>query len=286
MKHKRSITILTILIVIISAVTTSFGIFSSGGPGVFDYESIRGEVVKIYGQGVYRHMSADVAIQGIAQDYVTLFIGIPLLLISLVYYRRNSIKAGFVLSGTFLYFLVTFMFYTAMGMYNIMFLGYVALFGLSFFALFLSLFSFKIADIPAMFSAKAPSKPVGIFLMVNAILIALLWLGEVVPPLLDGSIYPAGLDHYTTLIVQGFDLGLLLPISFVVGLLLKRKMATGYLFGIPYIVFLSLLMTALTAKIIAMGLAGVNIIPAVIIIPVVNVFAVVCAVLMIRCIAD
>ena len=202
MKHKRTITTLTILIVIISAVTTSFGIFSAGGPGLFEYESIRGEVVDIYGKGLYRHMSADVAIQGIAQDYVTFFIGIPLLLISLYYFRKKSVSAHFVMAGTFVYFLVTFMFYTAMGMYNIMFLGYVALFGLSFFALFLSLFSFELSEIPTLFLPKAPANLVGIFLMVNAVLITLMWLGEVVPPLLDGSIYPAGLDHYTTLIVQ------------------------------------------------------------------------------------
>lgn len=186
------------------------------------------------------------------------------------------------MAGTFVYFLVTFMFYTAMGMYNIMFLGYVALFGLSFFALFLSLFSFELSEIPTLFLPKAPANLVGIFLMVNAVLITLMWLGEVVPPLLDGSIYPAGLDHYTTLIVQGFDPGLLLPISFVVGLLLQRKKATGYLFGTTYILFLSLLMTALTAKIIAMGITGVNIIPAVIIIPGINTFAIVCAILMLR----
>jgi hypothetical protein len=39
--------------------------------------SIRGENITIYGKGIYQHMAADVAIQGIAQDYVTLFMGVP-----------------------------------------------------------------------------------------------------------------------------------------------------------------------------------------------------------------
>lgn len=80
----------------------------------------------------------------------------------------------------------------------------------------------------------------------------------IVPPLIQGTIYPPELNHYTTLIVQGFDLGLLLPISFIVGLFLIKKKPMGYLYATTYIIFLSILMTALTAKIIAMGKNGVN----------------------------
>lgn len=47
----------------------------------------------------------------------------------------------------------------------------------------------------------------------------------------------------------------------------------GYRGG-TYIVFLALLMTALSGKLIAMGLGGVIIVPAVIIIPVLNIVAI------------
>ncbi|MDV7393028.1 hypothetical protein RZS08_16775, partial [Arthrospira platensis SPKY1] len=165
--------------------------------------------------------------------------------------------------------MVTYLFYTAMGMYNFLFLAYVTLLALSFFGLFLSvrdLEKFKSYH----FSAKTPAKFVGGFLMINALAITWLWLGIVVPPLMDGTIYPAELYHFTTLIVQGFDLGLLLPISFVAGLLLFRKRPLGYLYSTVYLGFLSLLMTALTAKIIAMAWHGANVIPVIFIIPTFN----------------
>ncbi len=282
MKQKNTISIIVMLIALVSAVTTSFGIFSAQGEGAYSYESIRGQVVDIYGKGVYQHMSADVAIQGIAQDFVTLFIGIPLLLVALIGFRRKSIRAHFLLSGILGYFLVTFLFYTAMAMYNFMFLGYVLLLGLSFFGLFLSLWSFDILRVPEFFSHKAPCKFTGWFLIVNSILIGFLWLSMVIPPLIDGTIFPVELQHYTTLIVQGFDLGLLLPLSFVAGFLLLNKKPAGLLFGTVYIVFLSLLMTALTAKIIAMAINGVNVIPVIFIIPTINIITIVCAWLMIR----
>lgn len=282
MRYQQSITILSVFIVAIAGVTSATGIFSNAGDGNFIYESIRGETIEIYGKGLYQHMSADVAIQGIAQDYVTLFIAIPLLIAALVLFRKGSGRGQLLLSGVLGYLLVTYLFYTAMGMYNYLFLAYVALMGLSFFAFFLTLWSIGLASIQQYFSDKAPIRFVGWFLVINCILIALMWLNVVVPPLLDGSVYPNELQHYTTLIVQGFDLGLLLPIGFVVGTLMIYRKTSGLLFGTPYVVFLALLMTSLTGKIIAMGWYGVNVIPAVFIIPAINLIAIGCAVGMLK----
>lgn len=274
-------TILVVAIVVVSGAAAFSAIFLDFGAGAYIYESIRGVKVEIYGKGIYHHMPTDVAIQGIAQDYVTLFIAIPLLLIALAGYLNNSVKSHFLLSGVMGYFFVTYWFYTAMGMYNVLFLCYVVLLGLSFFGLFLSARQLE-SQGNFTFSVTTPIKAVGIFMIVNAVSIALLWLGVVVPPLLDGTIYPVELSHFTTLIVQGYDLGLLLPICFVVGILLYKNKQPGFTYSTIYLGFLSLLMTALTAKIIAMAMHGVNVIPAVFIIPVFNIVTVISLVVMIR----
>lgn len=219
-------------------------------------------------------MSADVAIQGIAQDYVTLFVAVPLLFIGLFKFRKGSKKGTFLLAGTLGYFLVTYLFYLAMGAYNELFLIYVILLGLSFFGLLTTLFSFNFQDIDSGFSNNSVTKMLGIFLVVNSILIGTMWLGIVVPPLIDGTIYPNNLEHYTTLIVQGFDLGLLLPLCFVSGLFLLQKRKIGYLAGVTYVVFLAILMTALTAKVLAMMMHGVNVIPVIFIIPTINILTI------------
>lgn len=267
MKNQTSITILSSIIVILSAIAAFSGIFSSAGPGPFEIESIRGETVQIYGEGVYRHMSAEVAPQGIAQDFITLIIGIPLVIVSLFYTRKGSLKGRYLLAGTLGYFLVTYLFYLVMGMYNELFLVYTALLGTSFFAFMITLFSFDLNRLPQTFSESVPLKTAGGFLILNALLIALLWLEIVVPPLLDGSIIPIQTEHYTTLIVQGLDLGLLLPLAVAAGILFIRKKPIGFLAAPVYLVFLSILMIALIGKIIAIGLLGQNIIPVVIIIP-------------------
>jgi len=282
MRQKNIISVLVLLVVIISAITTLFGVFSDNGTGIYEYESIRGQVVNIYGKGIYKHMSADVAIQGIAQDFITLFIGIPLLLISLFGFRKGSLRSHFILTGILGYFFVTYLFYTAMGMYNFLFLCYVALLAMSFFALLTSLLSFNLSTMTKGFSEKTPNKFIGIFLLINCCIIAFLWLSVIIPPLIDGSIYPAALEHYTTLIVQGLDLGLLLPLGFISGLLILKKKPLGYLAATVYIIFLSILMTALTAKIIGMALNNVNVIPAIFIIPVINLTAIYCVIILLK----
>lgn len=270
MKKKHVITTLVVLIATFAATAALFGILSDTSTGITEHESIRGNTVILYGKGIYGHMPADVAIQGIAQDWITLCLAVPLLLLSLVGFLKKNLKAHFVLTGTVGYFFVTYLFYLNMGMYNIMFLVYAALLGLTFFALVNLLFTFDYSGIGEAFPNNSAPKWTGGFLMINSIAIAWMWLEVVVPPLIDGTIYPEELFHFTTLVVQGLDLGLLLPLSFVSGYLLYRRAALGLVSGPVYIVFLSLLMTALSAKIAAMALNGVNVIPAVFIIPAFN----------------
>jgi hypothetical protein len=136
------------------------------------------------------------------------------------------------------------------------------------------LLSFELNNIRCLFKSATPVKLPGIFLVINGFNIAFLWLSIVVPPLLDGTIYPSGLGYFTTLVVQGLDLSLLLPMSIIIGVLLIKKNSYGYLFGPIYLVFLSILMAALVAKIIAIGLTGGTIFPAVIIIPLTMIIAV------------
>lgn len=282
MKNKKSITVLIFLISVASIIAASFGIFSDEGSGNYEYESIRGQKVLIYGKGLYQHMSADVAIQGIAQDYITLLLGVPLLLISLFLSRKNSFRGLFLLAGTLGYFLVTYLFYLTMGMYNQMFLVYAFLLGTTFLAFILTVLEFNLDELKNRFTSEKLIRNAGVFLIINATMVGLLWLGVVLPPIFDGTIYPKGLQHYTTLIVQGFDLGLFLPIAFVVGYLAIKKNKYGFLFTPIYMIFLSLLMIALVSKIIFMADAGENVIPVIFIMPNIALISILLSVLLLK----
>ena len=266
-EHRTTITVLVLIVALGASVAALTGILPSDGPGPFGYTSIRGEELTIYGRGIYRHMTADVAIQGIAQDWITLLAAVPAVLTGLFLFRRGSRRGQLLLTGGLAYLLVTYLFYLTMGMYNELFLLYAALLGSGFFAFLLSLLSFDNGDLARLAGRPGLMRGAGFFLIINCALVALLWLGVVVPPLLEGSLYPEGLDHYTTLIVQGFDLGLLLPLGFVSGIMALRGKRYGFLFAAVYVIFLALLMCALTSKILFMAAAGVNVIPVIFIMP-------------------
>ncbi len=152
----------------------------------------------------------------------------------------------------------------------------------AFFVLILTLYPLNVENVQNAFSDKTNTSFGGIFLILNGAAITLLWLSIVVPPLMDGTLYPDGVEHYTTLVVQAVDLSLLLPLSFLLGYLLYQQKPEGYVYGSVYLVFLSIMMTALLSKIIYMGLNGFQIIPVIIIIPILLVFSLTGAYLMLR----
>lgn len=269
-------------LLLLASIASAVGIFSGGGSGIYEYISIRGEQVDIYGAGIYRDMSAEVAIQGIAQDFITLFVAIPLLLFSLFLSRKGSVKWRLVFAGVLAYFFVTYLFYLLMAMYNNLFLVYTSLLGLSFFSLLKVLFSFEPGFITFKPKSSTSLKFAGRFLMLNAACIGILWLSIILIPILNGRVYPEGLAHYTTLVVQGLDLGLLLPLSFISGHLLIKQKPLGNLAAPVYLVFLSLLMLALVAKIVFSGIAGYNIVPVVFIIPVITFVSIISSVMLIK----
>jgi hypothetical protein len=286
MQNRRITSLLIVFIAILSIVATTSGIFSSSGCGNYEFKSINNQTVTIYGKGIYQNMSADVAIQGIAQDFVTLFIGIPLLIIALLWSKGNSLKSKLFLSGILNYFFLTYLFYMNMAMYNKLFLVYIMLVSTSFFAFVLTLLSIDTKQILQHFNITTPTKPIGLFLIILSSMIALLWLSVIVPPLIDGTIIPVTVQHYTTLTVQGFDLSIFLPITFLSGLLLIKKKPFGYLMSSITLIFLSLLMTALVAKIVAMALVDVNVMPAIFIIPFFMIFAILCAFILFKNIVE
>ncbi len=277
MNHtERSTRILMLIIAIVAAYAAAVGIFSVGGPGNFYHESVRGEQILIYGTGLYRHMSADVAIQGIAQDYITLFLAVPALIIAALRLSNITLRRRLFAGGTLGYFFVSYTMYLCMGTYNALFLVYAFLAGASLVLLMRQIIASQILMTGLEPGADLGFRFPGIFLIINGAIIASLWLMEVVPPLIDGSLYPSGLDHYTTLIVQGLDLAFFLPLSIICGCMLLKGRVLGVLGSAIYLVFLVYLMTALTAKLIAMGINAVEIMPAIIIIPsilVIDIFA-------------
>jgi hypothetical protein len=127
---------------------------------------------------------------------------------------------------------------------------------LSLFAFIGSLLMVDVGTLPAHISARFPRRLVaGVALAIGG-LIALLWLGRIVPPLLAGT-PPVGLESYTTLVIQVMDLGIIAPTAILTGVLLLRHAPLGYVLAAVVQVFGASMGAAVTAMVVGQALAGV-----------------------------
>ena len=281
-KFNKSINILVLIIIVLALAACLFGLFSSGGIGQYEFKSINNETVKIYGEGIYKNDSISAVAQGKASDFVTLVLGIPLLIASLYFTTRGSFKGKLMLTGTLGYFLYTYMSYTFLWTYNPLFIVYVIIMAASLYAFILSFMSFEIEKVPAMFNEKLPAKFLGGFQLFVGFAIGMLWLGKIAPSIFKGAI-PLGLEHYTTLVIQGMDLGIIVPAAFLSGILIIKRKPFGYLLSSVIIIKGVTMLTCISAMIINMALMGVDMsLAEILVFPILNLFAVICLILLLK----
>ena len=148
MKKSSPLTFLTLLVGILAAAYAGIGLFSKGGPGPFEFTSVHGQTVDIYGQGIYRNDASFKApiFHGTA---VTLLVCVPVLLIALAWYRRGSLRGGLFLTSMLAYFLYNSISLAVGAAYNNILLLYIASFSLSFFALILAFLSLDLGTVEA-----------------------------------------------------------------------------------------------------------------------------------------
>ena len=257
MKPSKILVWLSWLIAPLALAAAGIGLFYQDGGSAFSFTTLRGQVVQIYGQGLYRYDIPITAVGFKSADAVTLVLAIPLLVISSLLYRRGSLKGGLLLVGMLAYFLYNYGSMAVGAAYNNLFLVYVALFSASLFGLVLSLTSFDVQGLPAHFPEGLPRRGISLFLVVSGVILALVWLVlSIVPALLQGTT-PAVVASYTTFITGVVDMGVVAPALIVAGALLLRRAPLGYLLASMMLVFTVVLGPNLTAGGIAQLLNGV-----------------------------
>lgn len=165
-KPTNTLLILSSLIIFLVLIAAGLGVFWQGEGEVFAFQSLRGETLMMHGHGLYYYETVSTAAQAIAQDVVTLLVGIPLLIIALVLYKKGSLRGQLLLAGTLGYFLYTYASYTFGAAYNVLFLLYVSLFSLSLFAFILSIMAIDVSGLPAQFTQKLPRRTIAVFMFV------------------------------------------------------------------------------------------------------------------------
>ncbi|MBN1836806.1 MAG: hypothetical protein JW820_13205 [Spirochaetales bacterium] len=230
MKVSRAAFWLCILIAVMAASAAATGLFWENGSGPSTFATLRGETARMFGRGLYRYDSLFSGANYRGQDAVTLFLGVPLLVLGNVSYRRGSLKGGLLLSGILAFFLYAYASMALGAAYNPLFLLYVALLSAGFFALILTLGS--IGTLPSAVVERLPRLGPALFMFAGGAVTLFVWLAPLVGSTISGR-PPQLLDSYATLVTHALDLGIITPATFVVGALILRRSSRGYTLAFP-----------------------------------------------------
>ena len=257
MKQQPALNWLIPLIAVLALLAAGIGLFYPNEGSLFSFTAVRGETVQIWGQGWYRYDTPIGALSFKAGDLITLFLAIPVLIVSFVLYRQGSLRGGLLLTGALSYFLYTYISLGFGATYNNLFLVYILLFSTSLFGLILALMSFEVQALPIHFAETLPRRAIGIFLVISGIILSLIWIVLSILPALLQSKAPPEAYFYTTFMTGIVDIGIVAPALIIAGVLILRRIPLGDLLASTMLVFTCILGPSLTAGGIIQILEGV-----------------------------
>lgn len=190
------------------------------------------------------------------QDLLTLVVAVPALAVSLYYATRGSLRAYVCWLGVTGYLLYTYASYAFLTAFNELYLVYVALFALTLFTLVGGLTRLDATNLKQAFGDHSV-RPYVLFQMLLAILLALMWLGEVGPAILAGTRPPSIAETDLPVpVIQSLDLGVVVPSFALSAYLLWNRRPWGYAFTGVLLVKGTTLGLAVVAMIVFMLLDG------------------------------
>lgn len=166
----------------------------------------------------------------IGRDFVTLYIGIPLLLITDFLALRKSNRGYLAWLGILCYFTATYLWYSCGIAYNRFFIVYLALFAGSLYSLIRGFLALDADMFSLRFSPNAPIKLIAFFLFGCGLALAYRWIYPILPAITTGS--QPDLSRYfgsTATVNLVLNLGIICPLALITGPWIWKRKPWGYI---------------------------------------------------------
>ena len=192
-------------------------------------------------------------------DLITLLLGVPILVMTMIFSKYDSRKALLVWMGMLDYMLYTYAFYLFAATFNWFFLLYVALLGLSMFALLFALANLDANHISRGVNPRMQVKWIAAYMLVVAAGLTLIYVIQSLEFIFTGRV-PAivALTGHPTSIVFALDLTLLVPFLVLGAIWLVQRKPWGFILAGIYTVKGPLYTLVLTAGSLWAAKAGVE----------------------------
>ncbi|MCP4543016.1 MAG: hypothetical protein GY832_38360 [Chloroflexi bacterium] len=231
-REKAPVLILSILAMALLLTASLAGIITDDGGDPYTFTSLRGEDIEIYGgQGIYQNDSIYKAVLFRGFDWVGLLVCFPLFVLGIYLYQRGRLMGQLLLGSVFTYFAYIYLIGVMGNAFNSMFLVWTGLFSTGLFGLALVLKDLDILTLPEKLGPDFPQKGLSIYTVLFGLFLPIPYLAQIIPAYTTSS-PPMTLDIYTTLELAALEIGIMIPLHIVGGVLLWRKNAWGYIISI------------------------------------------------------
>jgi hypothetical protein len=229
MKEKRIVLLLAILAAVLLFSTSLAAILLDDGGNPYEFTSIGGEAVEIYGgQGIYQFDSVYKAVMFRGFDWLSLLVMVPLFVWGILLYQRGKWKGQLLLASLFTYLAYIYLIGVMGNVFNGLFFAWTALFSVGIFGLIFAIRGMDITVLPVKMGEKFPRKGVAIYVLALGAMLLVQYSAQIIGSYAS-AIPPSALEHYTTLELAALELGIMVPMHFMAGVLLWKKNAWGYL---------------------------------------------------------
>ncbi len=203
--------------------------------------AVAGSIIALSVPSIYTSLTPAFLPQALAQDIANLALVSPAWLVLAALALRGSLRSYLLWLGVLTFTVYNYVIYTFSVPFGPLFLLWVAVLGLSLYALIGGVASVDHKTVESSFTSRRAVVAIAWFLIVTAVLFGLLWLSEDVPALLSGSRPQSVIDMaLPTNPVHILDLGFFLPAVIATAVMLLKKKPLAYTLAPAFIVFLVL----------------------------------------------
>lgn len=235
MTRERLLAKLLLIALICAVLSASGGLFWQEPGEAFDFTSVRGATVRMFGRGLYRLDTAFKAPINRGTDAAILALAVPAAVVVLVGLGKADRKGAAAVTtrlnaaGVSAVFLYNAAHMTFAVTYNRLALLYIVYFSASLFAFIAAMLCIKAEELRPAFERDFPRRRMAAFLAAGGLSVCV-WLVEIVASTIHGGA-PSQLEPYTAEATYGIDLGVILPVSIAAAALTARREGLGLLLG-------------------------------------------------------
>jgi hypothetical protein len=229
-KQNGTAAALCLAVALMAGAASAAGVFLRGDGTTAWATSVRGERYEYAATGVYAYNSVRIVAEGIGWDYATLFLAVPAMVAASAAVARGSLRGTLLALGLLAYFFYQYLEYATFWALGPLFPLFIAVFAASLGGIVLLASKLDLSVLGARVRSGRrgfPFRGMAILCLAMSAVLLLMWIPRIAAAL-SGQVQGILLGT-ATLVVQAYDLGLVVPLLLVTAAAALGKKPVAYI---------------------------------------------------------